>query len=109
MVSLPAISDEVAPGEKIQLTPQSVKIKGARMPKRADFERLRKNLGHDSQKGFSPYLADGKTPLLPFLDGNWLYQQAGGGVDSRPAYFNGGLKGNLDGHGRSTTVVDPET
>ncbi len=40
---------------------------GTRLPRVEEFNRLSKYLGLNSAKGYSPYMADGKTEILPGL------------------------------------------
>lgn len=45
---------------------------GARLPTREEFQSLRKYLGRDSAKGYSPLTVDGRMDVLPGLGDGWL-------------------------------------
>lgn len=49
---------------------------GARLPTREEFEQLAKYLGKGTARGYSPYLADGKTDLLPGLSNHWFWSSS---------------------------------
>ena len=76
------------------------KAAGARLPTRAEFEKLRVYLGYASALGYSPYLADGKTDVLPGLSSYWFWSSS---VDPDSSvfanFFNGG-NANIDDYHR---------
>lgn len=49
---------------------------GARLPTKEEFEQLAKYLGKGTANGYNPYLADGKTDLLPGLSGHWFWSSS---------------------------------
>ncbi len=55
---------------------------GARLPTREEFQSLAVYLGRDSSQGFSPFLADGKTEVLPGTVRKWFWSSSVIAIDS---------------------------
>jgi len=76
------------------------KARGTRLPTREEFEQLAKYLGKGTANGYSPYLADGKTDILPGLSGHYQFWSSSfGSADPGYAFF-------FDGHYGYTHVIN---
>lgn len=53
--------------------PVHCQYRNARLPTKEELNQLAKFLGDGSKKGFSPFLADGKTEVLPGLSKNLVW------------------------------------
>jgi hypothetical protein len=68
---------------------------GARLPTKEEFEQLAKYLGIGTARGYSPYLADGKTDFLPGLSGYAFWSSSVLPSYSNHAYGYDGSNGGV--------------
>ncbi len=82
------------------------KANGARLPTEKEFELLAAYLGKYSEQGYSPFLADGKTDLLPGLSSYWFWSSSlnQNGPDIA-LLFNGSDGYMVNGVDRSITFI----
>lgn len=66
--------------------------KGASLPTREDFLRLRRYLGYHTGDGYSSLATDGKD-ILPGLSGKWFWSSSVHPYGSDYAYFFSGSRG----------------
>ncbi len=65
---------------------------GARLPTKVEFEQLARYLGQGTAEGYDPYLADGKTEILPGLADRWFWSASVVSYNRSFAwYFYGGF------------------
>ncbi len=63
------------------------KAVGARLPTKSEFEQLAKYLGYRTSGGYNPYLADGRSDVLPGLS-QYVFWSSSEGNNS-PVQFEG--------------------
>ncbi len=69
---------------------------GARLPTKEEFRQLSMDLGFKHTQGYSPYMQDGKTEVIPNLVGHWYWSSSIFPFNSDNAYGFSGEEGYND-------------
>jgi hypothetical protein len=77
--------------------------RGARLPTRAEFQRLAQYLGEGSAKGFSPFTTDGETDMFLGFHYLWYWSSTGTWISDDFRYVFYGNTGFMELGNRQST------